>query len=116
MFPINAIYQSSDDSVPLGTRGALTDRLADLNTSPDRTGGMILYGPGIVVSLHPEESDEIMTVLIDETGPVERELAQLSIERIERVFPDWVRKDDEPDDMASEDTEEFFEIDEFLDD
>lgn len=116
MFPINAIYQSSDDGTPLGTRSDLTRRLAELNTTPDRTGGMILYGPGIIVSLHPEESDEVMTVLVDETGHVERELAQLSLDRIERVFPDWTRKDSPSDEMASEDTEEFFEIDEFLDD
>ena len=116
MLPINAIYQSSDDATPLGTRTGLTERLAELNTTPDQEGGAILFGPGIVVSLHPEKSEEVMTVLIDETGHIERELAQLSLDRIERVFPDWVRKDDPANDMASEDTEEFFEIDEFLDD
>ena len=116
MFPINAIYQASDDGKPLGLRADLIDRLGRLNTTPDREGSAILYGPGIVVSLHPEKSDEVTTILIDETGHIERELAQLSIDRIERVFPDWVRKDSQPDDMASEDTEEFDLLDEFLED
>ena len=114
MFPINAIYEAQQGKT-LGTREELSDRFAKLNTTPDRNGGAVLYGPGIQVTLHPEGVSEVTTVLVDETGQVERELAQLSLERIERVFPDWIRADEPPVDESKADTEEF-PLDEFLDD
>jgi hypothetical protein len=57
----------------------------------------------------------ITTVLVDETGQVERELAQLSLERIERIFPDWIRAD-EPTTIEKNSDAEEFSLDEFLDD
>ena len=114
MFPINAIYEAQEGRT-LGTRDELTRRFAMLNTTPEREGGGVLYGPGIQVTFHPATETEITTVLVDETGQIERELAQLSLERIERSFPDWIRADDPPTSSADSDTEEF-SLDEFLDD
>jgi hypothetical protein len=114
MFPINAIYEAQQGKT-LGTREELLERFAKLNTTPERDGGKILYGPGIQVTLHPEQDATITTVLVDETGQVERELAQLSLERIERVFPEWIRADEPPANDNNSDTEEF-SLDEFLDD
>lgn len=114
MFPINAIYEAQQGKT-LGTREELSERFAKLNTTPDRNGGAVLYGPGIQVTFHPEGDSMITTVLVDETGQVERELAQLSLERIERIFPDWIRAD-EPTTIEKNSDAEEFSLDEFLDD
>ncbi|MCH2145160.1 MAG: hypothetical protein MK082_08445 [Phycisphaerales bacterium] len=114
MFPINAIFQAKENE-SLGTRAEIVARLSQVNTRPEQEGGATLYGPGILVSMHPDGEEAIKNVFVDETGQVERELAQLSLDRIERAFPEWIRVDDPPvvDDEAE--TEEF-SLDEFLDD
>lgn len=114
MFPINAIFEAQEGRT-LGSRDELVRRFAALNTCPEREGGEVLYGPGIQVSLHPSDTPEVTTVLVDETGQIERELAQISLERIERVFPDWIRADEPTTADPESDTEEF-SLDEFLDD
>jgi hypothetical protein len=114
MFPINAIFQAKDNG-SLGSRDEIVTRLGTVNTTPEQASGEVLYGPGILVSLHPKGEDTIRNVLVDETGQVERELAQLSLDRIERVFPEWIRVDEPPAVDQKADTEEF-SLDEFLDD
>ena len=106
MFPINAVY-TAPEGRSMGTRAEILDGLARVNIGPERVGDPILHGPGVVVSLAPEADEEIKTVLIDETGQIERELAQLSLDRIELVFPDWQRIDENPSDDPSADTDDW---------
>ena len=114
MFPINAIFQARNDG-SLGTRTEIMARLATVNTTPERSDGSLLYGPGIQVTMHPEGEEAVRNILVDETGQVERELAQLSLDRIERIFPEWIRVDEPPVVDEAVDAEEF-SLDEFLDD
>ena len=106
MFPINAVYTAPEDG-SMGTRSEILDALSRVNVGPERTGDPILHGPGIVVSLAPEDGAEVKTVLIDETGQIERELAQLSLDRIELLFPDWQRIDENTSDDPSADTDDW---------
>ena len=116
MYPIDSMIYVSPDGGPLGKRAELLERLATINTVPSRAGAKVLHGPGIRVIFTPEEGDDITQVEVSSTGPLEREIAELSFERIENTFPSWVRSFDPAGNEVSEDTEEFFQIDEFLDD
>ena len=91
----------------MGSRTEILSGLATVNVGPEQIGDTVLYGPGILVSLAPEEGEEIQTILIDETGQIERELAQLSLDRIEQLFPDWQRIDEPASDDPSADTDDW---------
>ncbi len=106
MFPINAVY-AAPDGQSMGSRAEILTGLANVNVGPERTGDHVLHGPGVMVSLAPEEGEEIRTILIDETGQIERELAQLSLDRIETIFPDWQRIDQPPSEDPSADTDDW---------
>lgn len=116
MYPIDSMIYISSDGGPLGTREELCCGFATINTMPDRKGGQTLFGPGIRVTFMPAGSDDVNQVEVESTGPLEREIAELSFERIEAVFPSWVRSFDPAGDDPGHDTEEFFKIDEYLDD
>ena len=106
MFPINAVY-TAQEGQSMGSRTEILSGLATVNVGPEQIGDTVLYGPGILVSLAPEEGEEIQTILVDETGQIERELAQLSLDRIEQLFPDWQRIDEPESDDPSADTDDW---------
>ena len=115
MYPTDSMIYISSDGGPLGTREELCGRLATINTLPDGSESETLYGPGIKVTFLPEGSDEVHQVEVEASGPLEREIAELSFERIENTFQNWVRSFDPAGDDAGQDTEEFFDVGEFLD-
>ena len=116
MYPIDSMIYVSADGGPLGTREEIVERLGTINTFPCHSNDKVLHGPGIRVLFTPDDGTEITQVEVTSAGPLEREIAELSFERIETTFPSWVRSFDPAGDEVSEDTEEFFQIDEFLDD
>lgn len=113
MYPVHAIFQHHDGRA-LGTKTAVRAALARLNVGPDRTDGIDLYGPGILVTLVPREGEVVSAVLIEESGVIEREIAQLSLERVEAHFPEWERSDEQHAAGTPEDTDEFFDVDEYM--
>lgn len=55
----------------LGARKALEERLSRLNTGTDRSGGDLLFGPGIELQLPPEQdpvTQMILTVSDEDIG------------------------------------------------
>ena len=114
------IYKSPDDK-PLGTRSQLVRQLAGFNTMPEVEGGTVLFGPGISVRFLDETSHELTNdddlvrmVDVQCTHDLESELANISLERIEENFPLWKRAF-EPQSEEPDDTAQFFDINEFLD-
>ena len=113
------IYKSPDDK-PLGTRGELVQKLSGFNTMPEFEGGSVLFGPGISIRFLDAESteltnddDPVQLIDVQCTHDLESELANISLERLEENFPRWQRafehQEAEPDDTAN-----FFDINEFL--
>ena len=73
---------ASDGSLaPLGTRAALLESLAQLNTGPDQPDGDVLYGPGLKLELPPSDPVTQMALTV-----VEEDIAWLVIERFARRF------------------------------
>lgn len=75
---------SSNGMAPIGTRAQLVRDLARYNTSPERAGEDVLYGPGIRLELPPGQdvvSQILMTIM-------EEEIAWLVIMRLAKAF-DW---------------------------
>jgi len=55
----------------LGSRKSLEERLSHLNTGPDRTGGDVLFGPGVELQLPPQQdpvTQMILTVSDEDIG------------------------------------------------
>ncbi len=114
------IYKSADDK-PLGVRSQLVRQLASLNTMPESQGGTVLFGPGISVRFLDESNRELtgdddLVCMVDVqcTHDLESELANISLVRIEERFPLWKRAF-EPEEQTPDDTGQFFDIKEFLD-
>lgn len=55
---------------PLGSRREIVDQLANQNTSPERDGEDVLFGPGIRIELPPEDpiTQMLMTITEEEIG------------------------------------------------
>ena len=119
--PMDSMIYKSPDDKPLGTRGELVEKLAGFNTMPEIEGGSVLFGPGISIrfldtSNHELNHDDDLVQLIDVqcTHDLEAELANLSLERLEENFPRWQRAF-ETEKNGPDDTANFFDINEFLD-
>lgn len=51
---------------PIGSRAEIVAELRDLNTSPEKEGGEMLYGPGIRIELPPGEPVTQMLMTLTE--------------------------------------------------
>ena len=51
---------------PIGSREEIVKQLGDLNTSPEKEGGDMLYGPGIRIELPPGEPVTQMLMTLTE--------------------------------------------------
>lgn len=65
----------------IGTRAEIIKKLDTLNTSPERPGEDVLWGPGIRIDLPPEKDpvDQMLLTVVEE------EIAFLVIMRIGRI-------------------------------
>jgi len=66
---------------PIGTRAEIIKALDLLNTSPEREGDDVLWGPGIRIDMPPDK-DPVDQMLL---SIVEEEIAFLVIMRISRI-------------------------------
>jgi len=72
----------------LGTRRAIVERLAGLNTAPETPGGDVLYGPGILIELPIDDDDDRAPITQMMLTIVEEEIAWLVIMKLAREL-DW---------------------------
>jgi len=77
------VMSLEDAGDALADRRELVDRLAVFNTSPETTGGDVLYGPGIRIDLPPEQDpvNQMLLTVVDE------DIAFSVIRRILGEFP-----------------------------
>ncbi|MHC4947647.1 MAG: hypothetical protein ACYTG1_05230 [Planctomycetota bacterium] len=70
----------ADGLAPIGRRQELIDTLSRFNTSPERDGGDVLWGPGIRIEL-PGDEEPVRQMLMTIT---EEEIAWMVIMRLAR--------------------------------
>ncbi len=72
---------SKDGPQILGSRREVVEQLASLNTSPEKPGDDVLWGPGLRLEMKPDQ-DPVTQMLLT---VVEEEIAWLSVMRLARV-------------------------------
>ena len=78
----HAIPSPDGSLTPMGTRAELVSGLATCNTGPDRTGGDVLYGPGIELVIAPGE-DPVRQM---EMAVTDDDIAWTIIHRMKKQF------------------------------
>jgi hypothetical protein len=66
----------------LGWRKSLEERLAHLNTGPDRLGGDVLFGPGVELQLPPQQ-DPVMQMILTVS---DEDIGWLVVERMGKTL------------------------------
>lgn len=81
--PRQLVILPRDGAADLGSRRAITERLATMNTMAETPGEEVLWGPGVILQLPPDRDpvDQILVLVVEE------EISHHLIRRLLREFP-----------------------------